>query len=87
MREVRFDSYQMQAVAQRLVNAGLPMVEFPQSVPSLTEASTNLYEAIKDRNLAVYEDANIRLAMSRCIAVETSRGWRIAKERHRTRST
>jgi hypothetical protein len=57
------------------------MVEFPQSVPNLTDSSTNLYEAIKGRNLVVYTDDEIRLAVSRCIAVETSRGWRIAKEK------
>jgi hypothetical protein len=73
VREVRYDPYQMQAVAQRLTNAGLRMVEFPQSVPNLTEASTNLYEVIKGRNLAVYENSEIRLAVSRCVAIETSR--------------
>jgi terminase large subunit-like protein len=81
VREVRFDPYQMQATAQRLVTAGLPMIEFAQSVPNLTEASTNLYEVIKGRNLAVYPDDDIRLAVSRCVAIETSRGWRIAKEK------
>ena len=38
VREIRFDPYQLVAVAQRLTAAGLPMVEFPQSVPNLTEA-------------------------------------------------
>ena len=57
------------------------MVEFAQSVPNLTEASSNLYELIKGRDLSVYSDADIRLAISRCVAIETSRGWRIAKEK------
>ena len=39
VREVRFDPYQMQATAQRLTAQGVPMLEFPQSVPNLTEAS------------------------------------------------
>jgi phage terminase large subunit-like protein len=81
VREVRFDPYQLVAVAQRLTTAGLPMVEFPQSVPNLTESSTNLYEALKGRNLVVYPDDDVRLAVSRCVAVETARGWRIAKEK------
>jgi phage terminase large subunit-like protein len=81
VRQVRFDPYQMQAVAQRLQNAHVPMAEFPQSVPNLTEASTNLYELIKAQNLVVYEDGAIRLAVQRSIAIETSRGWRIAKEK------
>jgi phage terminase large subunit-like protein len=57
------------------------MVEFPQSVPNLTEASTNLYELIKGRGLAVYPDADMRLSISRAVGLETSRGWRIAKEK------
>jgi len=81
VHEVRFDPWQMQAVAQRLTGAGLPMVEFPQSVPNLTEASTNLYELLKGRNLTTYSDDDLRLAVSRCVALETSRGWRIAKEK------
>jgi hypothetical protein len=81
LREVRFDPYQMQASAQRLQRAGVPMVEFPQSVPNLTEASNNLYELIKGRGLAVYPDADMRLSVSRAVALETSRGWKIAKEK------
>jgi terminase large subunit-like protein len=81
VREVRFDPYQMQAVAQRLTRAGVNMVEFPQSVPNLTEASTNLYELVKGRGIVFYPDAGVRLAFSRAVALETTRGWRIAKEK------
>jgi phage terminase large subunit-like protein len=81
VREVRYDPYQLVAVAQRLTAAGLPMIEFPQSVPNLTESSTNLYELVKGRNLTVYPDEEVRLAVSRAVAIETSRGWRIAKEK------
>ena len=55
----------MLAVAQRLRAAGLPMTEFPQTVPNLTEASQNLFELIKGRNLIVYPDADLRLAVKR----------------------
>jgi len=81
LRECRYDPYQMAATSQRLAAAGVPMVEFPQSVPNLTEASTNLYELIKAGNLVAYPDAAMRLAIQRAVAVETSRGWRIAKEK------
>ena len=81
VREVRFDPYQLVSVAQRLSLRGVRMVEFPQTVGNLTEASSNLYEVIKGRNLIAYEDADIRLAISRAVALETSRGWRIAKEK------
>ena len=81
LREVRYDPYQMQASAQRLTAQGVPMLEFPQSAPNLTEASTNLYEIIKGRNLITYPDDDLRLAISRSVALETTRGWRIAKEK------
>lgn len=81
IREVRFDPYQMIASAQRLANAGLPMKEFAQSPGNLTEASSNLYELIRGRNLIVYPDPELRLAVSRAVAIEGARGWRIAKEK------
>jgi phage terminase large subunit-like protein len=71
----------MQASAQRLQREGIKIEEFPQSVPNLTEASQNLYELIKGKNLVVYPDEALRLAISRAVAIESSRGWRIAKEK------
>jgi hypothetical protein len=55
------------------------MEEFPQSVPNLTAASQNLYDAIKGRNIVSYPSEPIRLAISRAVAIESSRGWRIGK--------
>lgn len=82
LRQVRFDPWQMQSVAQRLgQHHDVPMVEFPQSMPNLTQASTNLFELIKGRGITLYPDADIRLAISRAVALETPRGWRIAKEK------
>ena len=79
IRQVSYDPYQLQASAQRLRGAGVPMVEFPQSIPNLTEASTNLFELIKGRNIALYRDPDMRVAISRTVSVETARGIRIAK--------
>ena len=81
LRAVCYDPYQMAAVAQRLLHQGVPMVEFPQSVGNLTAASQNLYELIKGQGLAVYPDDDIRLAVQRSVAIETTRGWRIAKDK------
>lgn len=71
----------MQAVAQRLSAAGIPIEEFPQTVPNLTAMGQNLFELITGRNLKHYPDAGIRLAVGRAVAIETSRGWRISKEK------
>ena len=75
----------MAATAQRPLRAGLPMEEFPQTSPNLTSASQNLFELIQGQNLHCYVDAQIRLAISRAVAVESPRGWRInkAKQSHR----
>jgi phage terminase large subunit-like protein len=81
VRKVLYDPYQMQAVAQRLQGAGIWMEEFPQTSGNLTSIGQNLYDLINGRNLIVYPDAAMRLAISRAVAVETSRGWRISKEK------
>ncbi len=81
LREVRYDPFQMQATAERLRAARLPMLEFPQTAENLTAASTGLYELLKGRNLAVYPDEAIRQAVQRSVAVEMKRGWRLAKAR------
>ena len=80
LRKVLFDPWQMQAVAQRLQKAGLTIEEFPQSSPNLTAASQNLFELIQGQNLVAYPDAAMRLAISRAVAIETPRGWRIGKD-------
>jgi phage terminase large subunit-like protein len=81
VRKVLYDSFQMHATAQRLQGAGVPMEEYPQSVPNLTRASQNLFELIEARNLVAYPNEALRLAVSRAVAVETTRGWRIAKDK------
>ena len=74
------DPWQMTSVMQRLLNQGLPIEEFPQSPANLTAASQNLYELIESQNLVVYPSEAMRLAISRAVAVETPRGWRISKQ-------
>jgi hypothetical protein len=41
----------------------------------------NLFELIKGRNLVAYPDEEIRTAISRAVAVEGARGWKISKEK------
>jgi phage terminase large subunit-like protein len=81
VRKILFDPWQMQSSAQRLLKAGLPIEEFPQSPANLTLASQNLYELIQSQGIVLYPDANMRLAVSRAVAVESARGSRITKEK------
>jgi Terminase large subunit, endonuclease domain/Terminase large subunit, ATPase domain len=79
VRAIYYDPYQMQAMAQGLIAARVPMVECAQTAQGLTEISTGLYELFKGRNLRVYPDADLRLAVQRTVAKENPRGWQITK--------
>jgi phage terminase large subunit-like protein len=81
VKKIVYDPNQLQATMQRMIRAGLPCEEFPQSVPRLTAAAQNLYDLIEAQSLSVYPDSEMRLAISRCVAVESPRGWRIGKDR------
>ena len=41
--------------------------------------SSNLYDLIKAKQLRVYPDDAMRVSISHAVAIESSRGWRIAK--------
>jgi hypothetical protein len=71
----------MHAVAQRLSRAGVRMEEYPQSVPNLTEASQNPLRTDPGAQPCGYPNDAIRLAISRAVAAEPPRGWRIAKDK------
>ena len=47
----------------------------------MTAASQNLFELINSQALVAYADEQMRLAISRAVAVETPRGWRIGKDK------
>jgi phage terminase large subunit-like protein len=79
LRKVWFDPFQMEAVAQRLAKAGIKIEPYAQTVPNLTAATSNLFDLIQARQLVLYPDAAMRLAISRAIIVESSRGWRLDK--------
>lgn len=78
---VSFDPYQLAALAQRLVAAGVPMVELPQTLPNLTEAATTLLDAIQHKRLRLWECATLRGALLNAVLIEGPRGLRIAKEK------
>jgi phage terminase large subunit-like protein len=80
VRQIAYDPFQMQAVAQRLIRDRLPMQEFPQSQSNLTAVSQCLFELINGGNLWLYPDAAMRRAISQTAAKETPRGWRISKQ-------
>lgn len=77
---VRYDPYQSVYLAQRLSAQGLPVEEFPQTVANLTAAGNSLYDAIKQRRLAVWEGSDsLRRHVLAAAAKETDRGIRLIK--------
>ena len=46
---------------------------------NLTAATSNLFDLISVRQIVLYPDAGMRLAISRAIIVESARGWRLDK--------
>ena len=81
VKKIVYDPFQLQATMQRVARAGLATEEFPQSMPRLTQAAQNLFDLIEAQSLSVYPDSEMRLAVSRCVASESSRGWKITKDK------
>ena len=81
VRAVYYDPYQFHRSATTLLKIGVPMIEYPQSPANLTRMGQNLYELLTHKNLVTYEDKDLKVAATRAVAVETARGWRIAKEK------
>lgn len=78
---VVFDPWQMARSAQTLLRAGLPMEEMPQTTGNLTAAGQNLFDLVRGRNLVLYPDDELRRHALNAVAIETGRGWRLAKEK------
>jgi phage terminase large subunit-like protein len=85
LRKVYFDPFQMVSVAQRLAKQCVKIEEYPQTIPNLTAATSNLFDLVSARQLILYPDAAMRLAVSRAIIVESARGWRLDKLRQHYR--
>jgi phage terminase large subunit-like protein len=79
--EVRYDPFQFHRSATTLSQAGVKMIEFPQTVGNMTEAGQALYDAVKHRTLKLYGDDQLREEARFAVGKETPRGMRIVKEK------
>jgi phage terminase large subunit-like protein len=57
------------------------MREYPHISPNLTAMSQNLFELVQRGNIQLYTDDQLRTHAAHCVAVESSRGWKISKEK------
>jgi hypothetical protein len=79
--EVLADPYQMHRSITTLAAAGLPIREFPQTQANCTLMGQTLFDLLNGRNLELYADDQLRQQALSTVAVESPRGWRIAKEK------
>ena len=75
---VYYDPYQLHSIALDLTRAGVRMVELPQT-GARTEADQALYDAIMGRTLRHHNDPALNEAIGNAVAIETPRGFRLAK--------
>lgn len=81
VRRILIDPWQAARSIQTLKAAGLPIEEFPQTVSNTTRMAQTLYDVLKGRNLTLFLDDELRQQAMNTVAIETPRGFRIAKER------
>ena len=77
---VVYDPYQLHSVALAWEKAGVRCVEMPQT-SARVEADQSLYDAILGRTLAHCGDPILTEHVTNAVAVETPRGFRLAKEK------
>lgn len=81
VRAILCDPYQLHRSITTLKGAGLPIREFPQSTPNTTVMGQALFDLLAGKNLRLYPSEEMRQQALSTVAIESPRGWRIAKER------
>ena len=74
-----YDKWAFERSAQELADGGLLMVELPQSPERMTVASTSLYEAIVEREIAHNGDPILAAHVRAGATKQHERGWRLVK--------
>ena len=80
VQAIYVDPFQMHHSITTLQQAGLPIQEFPQTLPNLTRMGQTLLDLLRGRNLCLYPDEELRAQALSAVAQESPRGFRLAKE-------
>lgn len=75
---VIYDPYQLHSIAGDLRNAGVNMIEHPQTAQRI-EADQALYDAVIGRTIRHYGDPTLTEHILNSVAVESPRGFRLDK--------
>lgn len=81
LMRVYADPYQFHRSLTTLQKAGVRVQEYSQTVPNLTRMGQQLYDLLISRNIVLYPAVDLRQQALNTVAVESPRGWRIAKEK------
>ena len=81
VRHVLCDPYQLHRSIMTLKAAGLRIDELPQTSPNTTRMGQALFDLLRGRNLTVYVADDLREQALNTVAVESPRGWRLAKDK------
>jgi len=81
VQAIYVDPFQMHRSMTTLQQAGLPVQEFPQTPQNLTRMGQTLLDLLRGRNLCLYPDDEWRAQALSTVAVESPRGFRLAKEK------
>ncbi len=81
VQKILCDPYQLHRSITALQAAGLPIEEFPQTSANVTRMGQTLFDLLNGKNLRLYPAEDLRAQALNTVAVESPRGWRIAKEK------
>ena len=81
VQAIYVDPFQMHRSMTTLQQAGLLIQEFPQTPQNLTRMGQTLLDLLRGRNLWLYPDDELRAQALSTVAVESPRGFRLAKEK------
>jgi phage terminase large subunit-like protein len=79
VRAVYADPYQAHRSLTTLRRAGIPVQEYPQTVPNLTRMAQVLDDLLRSRQLVLYPADDLRAHALNAAAMETAQGYRIVK--------
>ena len=85
VKDIVCDPAHMYQIITRLRNKNLPVHEFSQVDSSMVEASTHLYDLLRQDNLWAYPSDDIREHLQNVMAEYTNRGLRIVKDKSNSR--
>lgn len=79
--ELAHDPWRFQQAALELAQAGMMVVQFPQTNERMVKASERLYAAIVEGDITHGDQPDLNRHVGTAIAKDTPRGWRLDKRR------